>query len=105
MATSFFTKPANDRFRLFARQWKAESRYLSNTGQIEMLESYQSIIAMGESAIPLILEELRREPADHWFWALEAITLENPVPMESTGKVEAMAKAWIQWGIKNVYIS
>jgi hypothetical protein len=30
-------------------------------------------------------EELQREP-DQWFWALEAITRENPVPAEAAGK-------------------
>jgi hypothetical protein len=52
----------------------------------------------------MILEELRREP-DHWFWALEAITLANPVPPEAGGKVEEMARAWIEWGIREGYIS
>ena len=37
-----------------------------------MLKPYQRIVGMGLS-VPLILEELRREP-DQWFWALEAIT-------------------------------
>jgi hypothetical protein len=77
---------------------------MSNAAQMAMLRSYQNVIGMGEPAIPMILEELRQEP-DHWFWALEAISLENPVPQESMGKVEEMADAWIQWGIKKGYIS
>jgi hypothetical protein len=48
-------------------------------------------------AVPLILAELRRE-TDHWFWALEAITGENPVPNEVAGDVEATAAAWLRWG-------
>lgn len=52
---------------------------------------------MGPAAVPLILAELHRE-TDHWFWALEAISGENPVPPEAAGKVEEMAKAWIDWG-------
>jgi len=62
-----------------------------------MLKPYQRIVGMGLSAVPLILEELRREP-DQWFWALEAITEENPVPPEAAGKVREMARAWIDWG-------
>jgi hypothetical protein len=62
-----------------------------------LLRSYQKIIGMGLEAVPLILEELGREPSQ-WFWALEAITDENPVPPEAAGKVRLMAKAWIQWG-------
>jgi hypothetical protein len=62
-----------------------------------MLEPYQRIIGMGPQVVPLILEELRREP-DQWFWALESITEQNPVPPEATGTVRLMAAAWIAWG-------
>ena len=65
--------------------------------QMAMLTPYQQIIGLGQPAVPLILEELQREP-DHWFWALEAITQENPVPQEARGKVRQMAQAWIAWG-------
>jgi len=39
--------------------------------------AYQRIIGMGDQAIPLLLRELQRE-VDLWFWALEAITGEDP---------------------------
>jgi hypothetical protein len=104
MSTTATLQGLSDRFKQFAKQWKNESRYMSNTAQMAMLRSYQNIIGMGEPAIPMILEELRRKP-DHWFWALEAITLENPVSQEAMGKVEEMANEWVQWGIKKGYIS
>ena len=86
-----------ERFRRLALEWKEQSRYLSNTAQMAMLKPYQRIIGMGWPVVPLILEELRREP-DQWFWALEAITDEDPVPAEAAGKVRLMAQAWIEWG-------
>ena len=86
-----------DRFRRLAAEWKAQSRYLSNSAQMAMLAPYQRIIGMGSPVVPLILEELRRDP-DQWFWALEAITEQNPVPPEAAGRVNLMAQAWIQWG-------
>jgi hypothetical protein len=89
-----------ERFRRLAAEWKERSRYLSNTAQMAMLKPYQRIIGMGWEAVPLILEELEREP-DHWFWALEAITEENPVPAEAAGKVRLMASAWVEWGRKH----
>jgi hypothetical protein len=64
-----------------------------------MLKPYQCIIGMGWQAVPLILEELRQAP-DQWFWALEAITEENPVSPDGAGDVEKMARAWIDWGIR-----
>jgi hypothetical protein len=92
-----------ERFQRLAAEWKEQSRYLSNTAQMAMLEPCQRIIGMSESAVPLILEELRREP-DNWFRALECITEQNPVPPEATGKVRLMAQAWIEWGELQGYL-
>lgn len=85
------------RFRRLANLWKEDSRYLSNTAQMAMLRPYQQIIGMGLPAVPLILEELQLA-SDQWFWALEAITADNPVLPEAAGKVRLMAQAWIEWG-------
>ena len=62
-----------------------------------MLRPYQQIIGLGPSVLPLLLRELARE-TDHWFWALEAIAGQNPVPAEAVGNVAAMAEAWLAWG-------
>src|SRR5262245_30654734 len=85
-----------ERFHRLATEWKQKSRYLSNTAQMALLRPYQAIIGMGMPVVPLILEELQREP-DQWFWALEAITEENPVPLEAAGNLRQMAQAWIEW--------
>lgn len=95
---------APERFQKLAADWKAQCRYLSNTVQMAILAPYQQIIGMGLPAIPLILEELQREPRQ-WFWALESITGENPVPAEIAGKVRESAQAWIDWGRRSGYIS
>jgi hypothetical protein len=97
------TTSTQERFQRLAADWKAQSRYLSNTVQMAMLAPYQQIIGMGSPAIPFILEELRCEPRQ-WFWALEAITGENPVPNEIAGKVRESAQAWIEWGQRSGYI-
>jgi hypothetical protein len=60
-------KPCSRTGGLAERQggkWNEQSRYLSNIAQMSMLGPYQRIIGMGTAAVPLILEELRREP-DH----------------------------------------
>ena len=93
-----------ERFRRLADEWKDQARYLSNSARMAMLQPYQRIIGMGMPVVPLILEKLRREP-DHWFWALDAITEQNPVPPEVLGKIQQMADAWIEWGIKQGLIS
>jgi hypothetical protein len=93
-----------DRFLRLASDWKEQSRYLSNSAAMAMLMPYQQIIGMGKEALPLILEELRREPAQ-WFWALRAITGEDPVPPEAAGMVRLMADAWVKWGQEHKLIS
>ena len=86
-----------ERFEQLKDEWKSQSVYLSKTAQMAMLWPYQRIIGLGSVAVPLILAELRRE-TDHWFWALEAITGENPVPTALAGNVRAAAEAWLLWG-------
>ncbi|MGI8980717.1 MAG: hypothetical protein ACR2FY_15935 [Pirellulaceae bacterium] len=90
-------EPLEARFARLAAEWKRDSRFLSNSAQMAMLRPYQRIIGMGMPVVPLILQELAREP-DQWFWALEAITEQNPVPPAAAGKVSLMAQAWIDWG-------
>lgn len=97
-------KDPRERFERLAAQWRTESRFMSNTTQMAMLQSYQNIIGMGESALPFILEDLRRKPG-HWVWAMEAITLEDPVPAAARGRVDMAARAWVQWGIDNGYLT
>jgi len=68
-----------------------------------LIPSYQQIIGLGPSAIPLILRELENEPG-HWFWALAALTGENPAGQGAVGNVEAMRQAWLQWGRERGYL-
>jgi hypothetical protein len=85
------------RFQALAREWKRETIFASTANQMFLLPSYQRIIGLGPSAIPEILRDLQTEP-NHWFWALAAITGENPVAPEQAGNVRAMRTAWLQWG-------
>lgn len=89
-----------EKFRRLADSWREQSRFLSNSVQIAMLEPYQRIIGMGEAVVPLILEDMHREPA-HWFWALKAITEQDPVAESDRGNVRAMTHAWLEWGRQN----
>jgi len=57
--------------------WKDETSAQSSIHVIAMHPSYQRIIGMGRTVLPLLFQELQREP-DQWFWALHAITGEDP---------------------------
>ena len=89
-----------EQFEALAADWKERSGYLSDARRMAMLEPYQRIIGLGRPAVPLILEELQREP-NFWFWALEAITGEDPVPPDANGVVDRMVEAWLEWGRRN----
>lgn len=89
---------ANTADKLFdelASRWGAETAFESVVTRKAMHPAYQRIIGMGAHAVPLILERLRREPAQ-WFWALTAITGEDAAQGETT--VEGAATAWLEWG-------
>jgi len=94
-----YTRMRNDpaiRFNELKIQWEQDIRFLSSLTDICMHPAYQQIIGMGKTAIPLIIKELSSEPS-HWFWALKAITGEDPVPPGKRGKIKEMAKVWVLW--------
>jgi hypothetical protein len=90
------------RFKALVRQWHDECLLSSSITEICTNMAYQQIIGMGAETLPLIFRELRREP-DHWSWALQAITGENPVPQEAAGDLVAMRTAWLDWDRRNNY--
>jgi hypothetical protein len=77
-------------------EWKQATRYTSSMSDLATHPAYQRIIGLGPAALPLILRELRRAP-DHWFWALKAITGEDPVPSTARGNLSEMTKVWLRW--------
>jgi hypothetical protein len=89
-------------FKSLAAEWRAETRMLSLVAQKSMHPAYQRIIGMGQPIVPLIFRDLEQKP-DHWFWALRAITGDNPVKPEQRGRMNQMAQAWIQWGKEQGY--
>jgi hypothetical protein len=90
------------RFSRLARIWKAETGMLSRLDQICMHPAYQRIIGMGPAAIPFILQDLQETQA-YWFWALTAITGEEPSGSE-TDDLDTLTKVWLGWGRKRGYI-
>jgi hypothetical protein len=78
------------------REWKGATKYLSNINERCRHPAYQKIIDLGPDALPLILDELRREP-DDWFAALRQLTGENPVAPAARGNLKEMTAAWLEW--------
>jgi len=84
-------------FQELVTTWRQETRFTSSVTDMAIHRSYQRIIGLGPAAVPLLLRELGRNP-DHWFWALHAITGIDPITPEQKGKVQEMARAWLDWG-------
>jgi hypothetical protein len=91
-----------EKFSRLADEWRSRAAYASSILQIATAPEYQQIIGMGRAVLPLILHELAVRP-DHWFWALKAITGEDPVPDQDRGDFEKMTGAWLSWGAANGY--
>lgn len=92
------------KFVSLAEAWRKERDESSSSSlAMAMCPSYQKIIGLGMEAIPLILVELERR-VDHWFWALNAITDENPVLPSHAGDFTAAAEDWIAWGRRHGFI-
>lgn len=87
------------RFRHLTHWWKRDTEYQSSPTRIAMHPGYQRIIGMGREALPFILKDLEATGAP-WFWALQAITGEDPVPDEDRGYVDRMTRAWLRWGMR-----
>jgi hypothetical protein len=91
------------RFQVLTRQWVEVTRYRSNTQALRSHPGFQELVALGEPVVPMILAELTREPDVSWLTVLTAITGENPVPPALAGRVDAMARAWLDWGRQRGY--
>jgi hypothetical protein len=79
-----------------------DTRTESSTLQIAIHPAYQQIIGLGQPAIPLLLREVEQQ-SGRWFWALKAITRQDPVPADDRGKTRKMGEAWLNWGKKQGY--
>ena len=104
---SLISEPQEDwmEFRRLVGQWKTQRGVLSSVTQSALCPAYQSIIAMGRRAVPLILRQMKSEGSDpdQWFWALQVITGEQPVEDEDRGNYRKMAHAWLDWGQREEY--
>jgi hypothetical protein len=87
-------------FRELASQWKDETWFVSSIRKRISNPAFLKIIGLGRPAIPLILDELRREP-DYWSYALEAISRQDPAP--GAQNLMELRDAWLVWGKAHGY--
>ena len=90
------------RFTELADKWEYETVFLSRIDLAIKHPAHQKIVGMGEPAVPLILERMRKK-GGHWFYALRDLTGANPIQPAERGNVRAMQEAWLKWGEANGY--
>jgi hypothetical protein len=91
-------------FQSLVDQWKKDTLGVSSVSDMVLHPAYQRIMSMGKPALPLILQELRRE-LDHWFYALEFIVgTEGKDVAQGADTLEDARSAWLEWGYKNGYL-
>ena len=90
-----------DKFGELAAQWREETRGLSSLERVYMNAAYQKIIGMGSVALPMIFRELR-ERSGRWFWALTAITGDDPA--KGTVRMSDARRAWLGWAVERGYL-
>lgn len=102
-ATRQAEKP-EQRFERLREEWQADTMLTSSVTAMIAHPAYLGIIGMGESAVPLLLEDFLKNEPDQWAPALAAITGADPVPPEAWGDMQAIADAWIRWGRVHGYL-
>lgn len=92
-------------FQALTVAWRQQRGVMSSITEAAMCPAYQSIIGMGDVAIPFIIATLQSEgdDPDQWFWALRAISGVDPVRDSDRGDYRAMAQSWIEWAKMNGY--
>ena len=93
---------AKTQFQELAEKWRSETGGESSLARITGNINYLRVIALGKSVVPLIIERLKIAP-EPWFVALRAITGEMRVGEEHRGNFRNIAKAWVDWSVRNGY--
>ena len=92
-----------ERFSKLARQWGDETGHLSSPNQKMLHPSYQAILGIAVGHEREMIRLMIRDMKAHrrlWFWALSYLTNENPINPSDAGKLDAMIRAWSEWGEK-----
>jgi hypothetical protein len=88
------------RFNDLYKNWYFKTMFYSNPKMIVEDENFQSIVNMGEQAIPLILEKIESEPSQ-LVWALNIIT-NKKISNNSMISITDACKSWVKLGKQNL---
>jgi hypothetical protein len=89
-------------FNELADRWERKTGGHSSPIKRYMDEDYQTIMTMGEAAIPLILKRLETKP-NYWFWALKHFARKDAA--RGVDNFGDAVRAWLDWGKENGYVA
>ena len=93
------------RFKSLAQEWKAQSRAISSITDEAMSLPIRKLLAWARKLFRFFCDNFRTKVAEpnQWFWALRAITRVSPVDDADRGDYVRMARAWLEWGVRERY--
>ena len=84
------------KFNDLKTKWYDETKFVSDPNEIYNNQYYQKIISLGESVVPILMEDIDSQTGD-WFHALKEITGVNPIKEGNGGYVPKMIEDWKNW--------
>lgn len=104
-SNSITQEKLKNRFTELISQWHVECGSTSSISKVISCPAYLKIIAIGPDVLPLIFHQLESEgdEPDIWFWALQLLTDNNPVPIDAQGDLKLMSKIWLEWAHDSGY--
>ncbi|GIL23791.1 MAG: hypothetical protein BroJett042_23040 [Bacteroidota bacterium] len=95
-ASQLYQNRLNRKFNLLKSVWENDTMFSSSITEITSHPAYHAVIKLGQEVLPLIIQDLQTTN-NHWFYALEILTGENPIRPEHRGNVEQMKSDWVNW--------
>ena len=91
------------RARRLLATWRKETAVLSSSTALAAHPAYRELIALGPAVLPHLFRDLEQTLDGHLSRALVEITGARPIPHNERGKVEEIAKRWLNWAKENGY--
>jgi len=95
------TNVREEEFKTLLAEWNRQMKQCSCPENVYLCPAYRSIVAMGASAIPLVLNELKNNRGD-WLYTLRLLARENVAA--GIFDYQQARTIWLNWGYKNKYI-
>ena len=98
---SYIEQSLDAEFKMLVDKWREDTFFQSSLSEICFHPAYQTIMAMGKEALPLILSDLEKRN-DHWFYALKHIARRDAGA--GAKNLEAARRLWLEWGRMEKYL-